>query len=47
MQSDLAVECDIVCATGLAPAQLLATLRLFTTQVEQMMTLTRARRLFA
>jgi hypothetical protein len=47
MQSDLAVECDIVCATGLAPAQLLATLRFFTTQVEQMMTLTRARRLFA
>lgn len=46
-QSDLAVECNIVCATGLAPAQLLATLRLFATQVEQMMTLTRARRLFA
>ena len=46
-QSDLLVECDIVCATGLAPAQLLATLRLFTTHVGRMMTWRRIRRYFA
>jgi hypothetical protein len=47
MESDLGVECDLVCAPGVAPAQLLATLRLFTTHVEQMITSTRARRYFA
>jgi hypothetical protein len=47
IESDLAVECDIVCATGLDPAQLLATLRLFTTHVERMLTSGRTRRYFA
>ena len=46
-QSELSVECDIVCATGLAPAQLLATLRLFTLHVGRMMTWRRIRRYFA
>jgi hypothetical protein len=46
-QSELSVECDIVCATGLAPAQLLATLRLFTVHVGRMMTWGRIRRYFA
>ena len=47
IQSDLAVECDIVWATGLDAAQLLATLRLFTTHVERMLTSGRTRRYFA
>jgi len=47
IESDLVVECDIVCATGLEPAQLLATLRLFTTHVERMLTSGRTRRYFA
>ena len=46
-QSELSVECDVVCATGLAPAQLLATLRLFTLHVGRMMTWRRIRRYFA
>jgi Putative bacterial sensory transduction regulator/T5orf172 domain len=46
-QSDLAVECNIVCATGLDPAQLLATLRLFTTHVERMFRSVWKRRYFA
>ena len=47
IETDLAVECDIVCATGLDPAQLLATLRLFTTHVERLLTSGRTRRYFA
>ena len=47
IESDLVVECDIVCATGLDPAQLLATLRLFTTHVERLLTSGRTRRYFA
>jgi hypothetical protein len=47
IETDLAVECDIVCATGLDPAQLLATLRLFTTHVERLLTAGRTRRYFA
>jgi hypothetical protein len=47
IESDLVVECDIVCATGLDPTQLLATLRLFTTHVERMLTSGRTRRYFA
>jgi hypothetical protein len=47
IESDLVVECDIVCATGLNPTQLLATLRLFTTHVERMLTSGRTRRYFA